>query len=267
MSAVVLVRGIVAPWEPEQRIALDAPSVVALCQALEWRAVSGARLTALTAGPVAWEAALREALALGADAAVRVDVPDGGPVDIAWTARALAGAIEDAAVVFAGAAASDCGSGLLPAAVAGCLDWPLMTGVVRVADAGGRLRAEVNAGAGARRVYECDAPAVLVSAGLVPPPVYAPLARRLAAGRASIRSLEPETALAPDGRSLFAGYGPGKPRTKHLLKPSATAQPGDRLSQLMAGGVQRSGSKLSGDAADLARQLVALLERSGLLTR
>jgi electron transfer flavoprotein alpha/beta subunit len=270
MNAVVLVRAVVdAEAAGSPQVTLDAPSVAALCQALDWRGPSDATLTALASGPPDWEPALREALALGAAAAVRVEVAEGGAVDIAWTARALAGAMpSDTAFVFAGAAASDHGSGVLPAALAGCLDWPLISDVVRATHTEGRLQAEVDAGAGVRCTYETEGPAVIVAAPVPPPPVYAPLAKRLAAARISIQAREAITNGAAAGEcSRFLGYGPGKPRTKHLLKPSASARAGDRLSQLMSGGAQRQSSKLSGDAADLARQLADLLERSGLLPR
>jgi electron transfer flavoprotein alpha/beta subunit len=211
---------------------------------------------------------LREALALGAGAALRVETPDGEAGDIAWTARALAAAMpSDTAFVFAGAASSDHGSGLLPAALAGCLDWPLVADVVRATHAEGRLQAEVNAGGGVRCIYETEGPAVIVAAAVPPPPVYAPLAKRLAAARVQVQLREAVTDGPAGERSRFLGYGPGKPRTKHLLKPSASARAGDRLSQLMSGGPQRQSSKLSGDAADLATQLAEILERSGVVPR
>jgi electron transfer flavoprotein alpha/beta subunit len=267
MKAVVLLRATV---DPEiETLALDGPSIAALCQALEWRKASGAHLSGLAAGPKAWEAPLRDALALGLDAAERVATPDGEWCDVAWTATALVAALPaDTGLIFAGAHASDSGSGALPAALAGILDWPLVADVVRANDASGSLVVETAGGAGLRRTFRVSGPAVLVAAPLPPPPVYAPLARRLAAGRATIEVREPDAAALPaPGRFSLLSYGPGRPRTKHLLKPSSAARPGDRISQLMAGGPQRSSSRLSGDSADLARQLIDLLASSGLLTR
>ncbi len=271
MNGVVLLRAVAdreSAADPAPLI-LDAPTVGALCQALEWRRSAGGRLTGIAVGPVSWEGAIREALALGLDGVAQIVTDEGQSHDVAWTAAALAASITpDTHVIFAGSAASDFGTGMLPAAVAGVLDWPLLADVVRATQVGGFLEAEVIAGPGKRRTYQTAVPAVLAGARLPPPPVYPPLARRLAAARASIDRRQPDEACLPSSeRSIFIGYGPGRPRTKHLLRPSSAARPGDRLSQLMAGGPKRSGSKLSGDAADLARQLADLLEEAGLLPR
>ncbi len=271
MNGVVLLRAVVDREAPTDlgQIILDAPSLAALCQAIDWRKSAGGVLTGLTVGPQSWDGALREALALGLDSAGRIAAPEDGGLDIAATAAALAAAIpSDTCSVFAGSAATDSGSGLLPAALAGVLDWPLIAGVIRARQVEELVEVEAIAGPGRRHTYRVAGPVVLEGARLSPPPVYAPLARRLAAARATIRLAEPGTAgLRSIERSTFLGYGPGRPRTKHLLKPSAAAKPGDRLSQLMSGGAQRTGSKLSGDSADLARQLAELLGKAGVLPR
>jgi electron transfer flavoprotein alpha/beta subunit len=249
----------------EAPLLLDAPSQTAVCQAVEWRKSSGEKLTGVAVGPREWEAALRQALALGLDSAERIETAEEMP-DIAATAAAIAASLpDDACLVFAGSAASDCGSGTLPAALAGVLDWPLISGVVWARQTAEGLEVEAVAGAGKRALYRFAGPAVLSAAWLGPPAVYAPLARRLAAGRAAIAVREAGAAASAAERCLLLGFGPGKPRTKRLIQPSAAARPGDRLSQLMAGGGRRAASKLSGDAEDLARQLLALLGKAGLL--
>ena len=272
MKGVVLLRGVLdREAQPAKgRVVLDGPSVVALGQAVEWRRTAHTSLTGVAVGPQSWETALRDALALGLDTADLVVTDDEGEVEVARTAAALAGVIGlDQQIVFAGSAASDSGSGAVPAALAGILDWPLLSNVVWARQMDDVLQAEAIGGPGRRKAYEIRGPCVMAAARLALPPLYPPLARRLAAARAQIGHSEPDfdgAGLPPRPRIEFLGYGPGRPRTRYLLKPSAAAKPGDRLSQLMYGGVTRSGSKLDGDAGDLAKQLAALLEDSGFLS-
>jgi electron transfer flavoprotein alpha/beta subunit len=269
MRGVVLLRAVEdreqAPGAPAHLL-LDEPSMVALGQALHWRSSSGGRLLGLSAGPAAWESVLRDSLALGLDDVTRVAVDEGGEADVASTADAIASALPgDTRAVFAGCAATDHGSGTLAAALAGVLDWPLLTDVTAASGSAEALVAEVRAGAGRRRTYEVKGPAILAAAKGAPPPLYPPLARRFAAAKASIDVIQVELGSS-EARLSFLGFGPARPRTRHLLKPDTGARAGDRLSQLMSGGAQqRSGSKIGGEAPDLARQLADVLDKAGLL--
>lgn len=269
MKAAVLLRAIPDPESPpgEKRpLLLDAPSLVALSQALDWRRSAAGTLTGLALGPASWEAALREALALGLDEIERVAPFDDREPDLHWVAAALARALPDGTrLIFAGSAASDGGSGALPAALAGILDWPLLSDVTGVKQEVDGLQVDVRLGAARQRTYSVAAPAVLAAARVQPPSLYPPLARRFAASRASIEVIE--CAPAEEPRTELLGYGAARPRTKHLLRPDTRAKAGDRLSQLMSGGAQqRSGSKIGGEVADLARRLADILERAGLFS-
>jgi electron transfer flavoprotein alpha/beta subunit len=269
VTAVVLLRAVLdsEPSAPGRRLLLDAPSLAALALALGWRRRDAGTLIGLAAGPEAWEPALRDGLALGLDTVTRVDMDSGG-ADVVSTATALAGAIPPGTrLVVAGAAASDHGSGALPGAVAGILDRPLLSEVTALSAAGDGLRVETKAGAGRFRVYEVEAPVVLVAAARGgAQSLYPRLASRLAAARATIETVRPAGSGHGGSRLRVLGTGPGRPRTRRLLKPQAGASSGERLGQLMAAGARRgSGSRIEGEVAALARQLVEVLEGNGFL--
>ena len=276
MSAVVLLRAVPDPEasDPSASLLLDAASLVALGQALAWRnGGNGARLIGLAAGPPAWEPALREAIALGVDEVRRVwSAGFAAANDAVATAAALAGAMPaDAALVFAGPPAGDHGSGALAGVLAEVLGWPLLAEVTAVEVRDGSVRARVKEKASRRRTYRVDGPAVLVAAQVPPPPLYPPLARRLAARNAAIAETTPTAGHLTDnaaGRLEVVGYGPARPRRRHLLQPEASANAGDRLRSLMGGGMAaRAGgaSALKSEGASVTKQLVDLLAKEGLL--
>jgi len=252
---------------PAAPFVLDTATMVALNQGLVWRrGVPGSRLVGVACGPVAWEAALREALALGLDAVTRAE--DSGPEcgSVKETATALVAALPPGAVaVFAGASASDFGSGALPGAIAALLDLPLLAEVIAVEAGEAQVIARVRAGAGRHLAVRVAGGAVYVAANLPRPPLYPPLARRLAAQRTPIAVAGPYPGpLAPELE--LAGYGPARPRTRRLLKPDSSARSGERLKQLMAGGMtNRPGSVIRSESESVAWTLVDLLEKEGLL--
>ncbi len=271
-TAVVLLRAVLDREAPqaERHFLLDTASMVALGQALTWRkAIVGSRLIGLAAGPPEWETALREAIALGVDEMRRVWSAATSENDVVATARNLAtGLPANADLVFAGPVASDNGSGALPGAIAPALGWPLLSEITAVEMRDGVVHAKVREKASRRTTYRIDGPAVLVAAQLPPPPLYPPLARRLQARNAVISETAPPEATTRS-RVSIAGYGPARPRVRHLLQPQASANAGDRLRSLMGGGMAARSSAGSAMKADddssVAKQLVQLLAGEGLL--
>lgn len=276
MKSVVLLRAV-----PDPELArgvwgdiccLDEPSFVALGQAFALRDISGGGMvTGIAMGPPEWDPALKDALALGLDSVVRTWADRLAEADIPETATSLAEVIpEDTDVVFAGSAATDHGSGVLPAALAELLGWRLLTEVIDVAPAGGGLVAQVRAGGGRRRQYLVPLPAILVMARLPAPPLYPRLARRLASRRGAIPQRTPGPPVPANGtagRLELLGYGPARPLTRHLLRPSANARPAERLRQLMSGGMAGRGGKTLDAASEggVTRQLADILAQEGLL--
>jgi electron transfer flavoprotein alpha/beta subunit len=255
----------------EAALLLDASSLVALGQALDLRkGDTELRLRGIAVGPETWDGGLREALALGLDEVTRVWSPGMIAADALATAAAIAPIVAPGALaVFCGAAATDHGSGVLGAILAELLGWPLLAEVIAAHSDTQRLLATVMVNAGLHRTYQVGAPTVFVAAALPPPPLYPPLARRLAARLAAIAELAPPDAVPKEAatRFEFLGYGPPRPRMRHLITPEASTNPGDRLRQLMSGGAQRqSTGTATGDPAALARQLADLLAAQGLIS-
>jgi electron transfer flavoprotein beta subunit len=94
--------------------------------ALALRDVHGGEVTAVSVTDADGEVALRQALAMGVDRAVRIEAPTVLPFDPLGTARAIDGAIaeEQPDLVLCGAQSSDGGQGGTPAALAALLDSP-----------------------------------------------------------------------------------------------------------------------------------------------
>ncbi len=103
-----------------------------------------AKVTVLSAGPKRSEAALRTALAMGADEAVLIDDPAVEGSDALGVARLLAAALKQIPhdLILAGMRAVDDDGYQVPAAVAEYLDTPLITTVTKVTLEDGKILCE-----------------------------------------------------------------------------------------------------------------------------
>ena len=266
MTITVLLRAIEDPdlagGVTGTTLRLDDPSAAALSLAFALRAQAQATpIVGLAAGPPEWDPVLRETLAVGVDRVHRTWSPAMADADVIATARALAAHVPSGAMyVVAGSAASDHGSGILPAAIAECLGWPLLADVAAIEhrrEMPGPV-ALVRAGGGRRRRYRLTPPLVIAAVRQPPPPMYPPLARRLAARHATIPATEPGE--EPVRTVTMVGAGPAWPRRRQLIQPSATANPAQRLRQLMSGGMGSGGGQSATlDAARAAEALAAWL--------
>ena len=264
MNAVVLLRAVPdqeALTDPRPLVA-DGPSLTALGLARSsQRILAAVELRGLSLGPAEWEPALREALALDLDGLVRVDA--GPEADVVETARALAAAIPDGtSLVFAGSSATDHGSGLLPAALAEVLGWSYIGSVAAVELHDGLPAVRVRGDAGVRRLLRLTLPAVLEAASGPAPSLYQRLAKKLAARKAVIPVMQHS---ADEPRLRIDGYGPARPVTRTLFRPSATARPAERMRQLMSGGMARRTGQTIAAESGVAQQLADLLEAQGFI--
>lgn len=139
----------------------------ALEVALKLREVraAGDRITALTLGPKRADEMLKKALALTADAAVRVNAED-DRLDSAWKARVLAAAIRKlggADLILAGRQAADWEAGQVGGMLAEELRLPCVPFVSRIEPAGDglRLRQELDNGYATLRL--CGAAVITVT--------------------------------------------------------------------------------------------------------
>ncbi|WP_330343130.1 mycofactocin-associated electron transfer flavoprotein beta subunit [Streptomyces sp. NBC_00557] len=183
----------------------------------------GGRCLAVTVGPVGAEEMLREALAAGADEALRVDGPDG---DEAATAHSLLAGLTARGplpqVVVCGDRSLDRGTGATPALLAHLSGAAQALGLTELTvgeqgAAGASLRAVRRLDGGRAEELRVPLPAVCsVEPGTVRPR-RAPLATALAARRAEIAVVR---AGAREGAAVRAGRPrPYRPRPRALSAP------------------------------------------------
>lgn len=271
MSTIVLLRAV---RDPElaggvrgSDYRLDSPSEDAIALGLRLRAGVGGPLHGVAMGPGEWDAALRDALSLGLDHVMRLWSPAVAEGHVVSHARELASRVPAAArAVIAGGLATDHGSGLLPFALAELLGWPVIDRVIDAGMDGPGMAALSRAPGGRRTTYRLPERVVLIAAPGFRLP-YPTTARRLAARRASIPVCTPACASGTIQSFAIGGYGPARPVTRHLLRPSATGGAGGRLRQLMGGGATAKVPARGGPegGAGEAAQLADLLEKEGLL--
>ena len=182
MNVVVLVKSVIDP-NGQPRLGpdflmdrsgdgtLDPGDEFAVEAALQLAAGSAGTVTAISMGPEGAAAAVRRALAMGADAGVLVTDPSLRGADSLATARVLAAAVEQAGfdLVLAGVESADGYTGTLPMAVAEFLDVPSATFARKIEVTDGLARIERQTETG-YDVIECPLPAVVtVTAGATEP--------------------------------------------------------------------------------------------------
>lgn len=256
--------------------------------ALEWalrlRDALGGTVTAATVGPAPAESLLRQALAVGADHAVRVDLSgdhhtgaDHDDPSSRWVAAELAAVAADTDLVLCGYASPDRGSGAVPAFLAHDLGWPQalgLTGLVVERASGApeagapahRLVLERRLDGGRRERLAMAPPGVL---SLEPGPELrrAPLAATLTAGSALI-DVRPARQVPPPSPAVLARR-PYRPRARVVPAPGGDTR--SRLVHLL--GAAQLGTHPAGDPgvggevspADAARLVLDRLASWGYL--
>jgi electron transfer flavoprotein beta subunit len=215
--------------------------------ALEWAlrlrdARGGEPVVAVTVGPPAAEAMLRDAVAAGAARCVRVDLPIGSPS--ATVAAAIADVARDPALSFVvcGAYSIDRGSGSVPAFVAAHLGIAQALGCVTLTigddGAGGGDR---RLDGGRREVVRTNGPCVLSveggSARLRRAPLHAVVASRDVDVEVVRPSIEPLTGGA-------ARRSPFRPRARVLPPPPADLSARERILALTGALTEREPPQL-----------------------
>ncbi|MBI2708426.1 MAG: putative mycofactocin-associated electron transfer flavoprotein [Actinobacteria bacterium] len=237
--------------------------------ALEWalRAAQawGDEVVAVTAGPPAADAMLREAVAAGADRAVRIDLRGDAPSD--EVAAALAVPLAGFSLVVCGDWSIDRGSGSVPAFVAAILGAAQALGLVRVTVEAqpGALTVERRLDGGRREHLRLTGPAVCSVE-----PASARLRRAsldgvLAARRAAIEVVVPAVARR-HGAGHAVHQRPYRPRARVLPAPSASSSPRERVLALTGALSDRTPPEtLVLDPPAAAERLMAQLRAWGYL--
>jgi electron transfer flavoprotein alpha/beta subunit len=236
------------------------------------------RVVAVSVGPSLHDIALREAIAQGADEAVRLW--DGAFVgsDCLGTARVLAAAARktQADVIICGDLSLDGSSGVVGAQLAELLGLPLSDAVAAAtltAD-GDSLLTERHSGGGYRTVERTPLPAVVTVATGTNIPRYPTLRARLQSRSSAVPcweiaqlGLDPgEVGEAGSALRVTALRRP-PPDPRGLVDPNSDLPAEERWMVAISGGVrERESSLIEGSPVELAEQLVRYLKR-GSYTR
>ncbi len=227
---------------------------------------------ALTIGPGQADAVLRKSMAFGAGRAVRLDAQGVNLLDANAVAHLLNAAVRhlEAALVLCGTQAADTMGGQTGAALAGLLEWPIVSSVTEAVQAGDNrslvLRRRLDGGR--RQVVEVDLPAVVACVAGDAASYYPSLPQHRASLEAPIQILKPldlgvtPMAIANVSHLKVIGITPPKPRPKKIFTPDSTLSAADRIKQIMSGGLtQRQSDTLEGSPRDVAAALVRQLRQ------
>jgi electron transfer flavoprotein beta subunit len=196
----------------------------------------GATVTAISAGPDRVVETLRTALAMGADNAIHVELPE--TADSAMTAKAIAMTLKKEPkvdLVFFGKEALDDGAAQVPQLVAAHLGIPSVTVVCGVEYSGTTMKCKREIEGGSFEMVEITAPAVVAGSKGLNDPRYATLPNIMKAKKKEVKAVK----LAEIGVSS----ADQKVRMKNLQLPAA----------------KQAGKKIEGDAGAQAHALAAAL--------
>jgi electron transfer flavoprotein beta subunit len=247
----------VAAGDDERWAGVSESDRAALEVALRMAGAAGEAVTVVTLGPAGAEAGLREALAVGATRAVRVDAsPD---LDSATVAAALAAVVAGAAWVLCGDASADRGSGAVPAFLAAELGAAQALGLVAVDTDRDPVRVIRRLDGGRREVLDVVAPAVLSLEGAVARLRRAALPAELAARTAPVEVV-PGPAGHPEHADLVVPY---RPRPRVVAAPTGGALA--RVLQLTdaVGATATTHELVTLDPPDAAERILATLAEWG----
>jgi electron transfer flavoprotein beta subunit len=252
---------------------------VRIKEALNSMGVSGCTITVLTLGPKDAEGALKAALAIGADSAVRLwnsYADEWGPFTVA---AALAGYLQSGTflpdLVLCGDASSDWSSGIVGPALAQQLDLPQATNVTQLTLLEERdpvtLQLTRKLERGYRELLEAELPLLITVTGDLNEPRYPSLPAHVAALKAEILVLDPQSLMndawldGTDEMTLLEIHTP-RPLTRHILAPDSRHSAYQRIGEIVAGGATgRKTQLVEGSPDELAKVLVDFLKNRGFV--
>jgi len=208
-------------------------------------------------GPPSADDVLRDAIAVGANSAIRVDAST--ELDSHVVAVALAEHLHDHDLVLCGDYSLDRGTGSVPAFIAAELACAQALGLleVQIADVSAPLRVVRRLDGGRREIIEVAAPAVLSVEGSAAKLRRASLAASLAARDADVSLLQ-----GPYGRLPEAEIHPYRPRARVLPAPAGGSL--DRVRQILdVGGGEVHSELLTLDPPSAAAKILDQLRDWG----
>ena len=183
---------------------MNEPDAYALEEALRLKERHGGEVVVCSAGPARAAQVVREALARGADRAIRVEGDGLAAADASMVAGALAAAIRDEAfdLVLTGLQSDDQGFAQTGVVLAELLGIPHATIIMEVQVAEGRLRVKRELEGGWFQWVSMPAPALLTIQSGINQLRYATLKGIMAAKRKEVRVVEAAADLAPSQEIL-----------------------------------------------------------------
>ena len=178
---------------------MNEPDAYALEEALRLKERHGGEVVVCSAGPARTAQVVREALARGADRAIRVEGGGLAAADAAMVAEALAAAMRDERfdLVLTGLQSDDQGFAQTGVVLAELLGMPHATIIMEVQAAEGRLRVKRELEGGWFQWVSMPAPALLTIQSGINQLRYATLKGIMAAKRKEVRVVEAAADLAP----------------------------------------------------------------------
>ena len=279
---------------------LNPADACAVEAAVRLKEQSGGTVLALTLGPEDAEGALRAALAIGADTAIRLwnsQASAWGPFTVAaalaaYIRRGQGGGkltplltrvsrgvslpppfISD--LVLCGDTSSDWASGTVGPALAEMLDLPQITDVMQLKVVGRQDRVSLQVTRrlerGYRELLEAQPPLLITVTSDLNEPRYPSLPAHLAALRAKIPLLDPQTFLCKslqyesDEMTLIEMHSP-RPRPRRIAAPDSRHTAFERIGEIVSGGaIGRQTRLVEGPPEELAKALVEFLKDKGFL--
>ena len=259
---------------------LNAADACAVEEAVRLRERFGGSVSVITLGPEDAEGALRAALALGADTAVRLWTSQAGEWGPFTIARALAAYISEHALpdlLLCGDASGDWASGIVGPALAEWIDLPQVTGVTHIETQASHegiattLRVTRKLERGYREILEASFPLLVTVTGELNEPRYPSLPAHLAALKANIPVIDPltlDSAFAEnevDETTILELHTP-RPRPRRIAAPDSHHSAFERIGEIIAGGATgRKTTLVEGPPEELANMLVRFLKQKGFL--
>ena len=253
---------------------LNPADEAALEQALRLKEQFGGTVTVITADTVRGNETLVKCLAMGADNALRIDVPNPAALDSLATARILSRTISRSFfdLVLCGDRSSDRNCGETGSMLAELLNMPVITSVIQmdISATDNSVTVLRKLEKGARERKRCHLPALLTADAALNEPRYPTLAGRKKAARKEISVIRDNT-IAPDPQYTRI-ISINRPPPKKIFIPSGNISPAERIRLLIQGsGAKISGAKssgtniLEGNPEEIAKKVTAFLKERRLI--
>lgn len=224
---------------------INGPDEYALEEAVRIKEATGGKVTAVAAGPERVTEALRQAMAKGADEALRIDLPEGWEFDPGTAATVLAKALQgrEYDLVLTGVQSEDFAHASTGPLLASRLGVPHASVAAKVALEDGKARVYRELEGGVQEVLTVPLPALLTIQFGINEPRYASVAAILKATRQPIEELSlGDLGLSEDDLK-------GRLTVRRMYVPEVTQQ----------------AEMIEGEPPDTAKRLAAVLKEKGFV--